>query len=266
MSARAAAAAPAREPSAPRAASAALRDAAPATVAPTRIGVASKTLPRDARRRDSLLRWLVVPAALAAAYVVGFLTSQMLETLRPSVAPAGVAVGAPEVAPPSVSAPPPHQAESAAAPPPVAEIQTPDASTALLPPVAVPTAPAMAAPAADSAEAAAPSAPEAAATEPVAKGAAVTEPAVAPPAVSAAPPPAPARVRRPPPPPRNVEVNIEAEPGASILVNGQPVGSGTAKGLELAPGPHMVEVRLPDGRTVERVIDVKGTRYDIKVR
>lgn len=266
MSARAAAAAPAREPSAPRAASAALRDAAPATVAPTRIGVASKTLPRDARRRDSLLRWLVVPAALAAAYVVGFLTSQMLETLRPSVAPAGVAVGAPEVAPPSVSAPPPHQAESAAAQPPVAEIQTPDASTALLPPVAVPTAPAMAAPAADSAEAAAPSAPEAAATEPVAKGAAVTEPAVAPPAVSAAPPPAPARVRRPPPPPRNVEVNIEAEPGASILVNGQPVGSGTAKGLELAPGPHMVEVRLPDGRTVERVIDVKGTRYDIKVR
>jgi hypothetical protein len=141
----------------------------------------------------------------------------------------------------------------------------PDAFTAPLLPAAVPTAPAMPAPTTNSAEAVAPSAPEPAPPEPAA-----TEPAtaadVAPPAVAAAPPPARARVRRPPRPPRNVEVGIEAEPGASILVNGQPVGSGAVKGLELAPGPHLVEVRLPDGRVVERVIDVKGTRYDIKVR
>jgi hypothetical protein len=208
-----------------------------------------------------------VPAALAAAYVAGFLTSQTLEALRPGAAPAGVAVEAPEVALPSVSAAPPSQVESAAAPPPAAEIQEPDAFTPPPPPpplpAAAPTPPAMAAPTGDSAEAAAPSP-----AEPVAPEAAATEPAtaseVAPRSVSAAPSPAP--VRRPPPQRTSVEVSVEAEPGASILINGEPVGSGTVKGLELAPGPHMLEVRLADGRVVQRVIDVKGTRYDVKVR
>jgi hypothetical protein len=210
-----------------------------------------------------LLRWLLVPAALAAAYVAGFLTSQTLEVLRPGAAPAGVAVEAPEVAQPSVSSAPPRQAESAAAPRSVAEIRAPDAFTPPPLPAEAPTAPATAAPAGDSAEAAAPpaaepAAPDAAATEPA------TGPEVAPPAVSAAPPPAP--VRRRPLQRSSVEVSVEAEPGASILVNGQPVGSGTVKGLELAPGPHLLEVRLADGRVVERVIDVKGTHYDVKVR
>jgi len=305
---RAAAPAPAREPSAPRAASAAVTDAAPISIDPTRFDVDSKALPRGARRRDSLLRWLLVPAALAAAYIVGFLTSQVLDALRPGAAPG--------VAQPSVSAAPPRQVESAAAPqpppaaaatapamaapvgnrvavaaPPAAESATPDAVatapattppavSAAPPPVAqipardastpqslsktAPTAPAVAALAGDSAEAAAsPVAPEAATIEPA------TAPELAPPAVSAAAPPA--RVRRPPAPrppplPRSVEVSVEAEPGASILVNGQPVGSGTVKGLQLAPGPQLVEVRLLDGRVVERIINVKGTRYDVKVR
>jgi hypothetical protein len=265
-SARAVAPVPAREPSAPRAASAAVSDAAPAAVELTRFRVDAEAPPRAAPRRDSLLRWLLVPAALAAAYVVGFLTSQTLEALRPGAAPAGVAVEAPEVSLPSVSAAPPRPVESAAAPPPVAEIRAPDPFTPPPPlPAVAPTAPAMAAPAGESAEVAAPpaaepAAPETAATEPA------TAPAVAPPVVSAAPPPAPARVRRPPPQPRNVEVSVEAEPGASILVNGQPVGSGTVKGLALAPGPHLFEVRLPDGRVVERVVDVKGTQYIVKVR
>jgi hypothetical protein len=63
-----------------------------------------------------------------------------------------------------------------------------------------------------------------------------------------------------------VEVSVEAEPGAVISINGKPVGSGTVKGLELAPGPHLVEVRLLDGRAVQRIVEVKGDRYDIKVR
>jgi hypothetical protein len=273
-SARAAAPVPAREPSAPRAASAAVSDAAPAAVELTRFRVDAEAPPRAAPRRDSLLRWLLVPAALAAAYVLGFLTSQTLEALRPGAAPAGVAVEAPEVTLPSVSAAPPRPVESAAAPPPVAEIRAPDPFTPPPLPTVAPTAPAMAAPAGESAEVAAPpaaepAAPETAATEPA------TAPEVAPPVVSAAPPPAPvrrpppsapARVRRPPPQSRSVEVSVEAEPGAAILVNGQPVGSGTVKGLELAPGPHLVEVRLPDGRVVERLIDVKGTHYNVKVR
>jgi len=257
------AAAPALARAARAAALAAVSEAAPAAVEPTRFGVDSEAPPRDAPRRDSLLRWLLVPAALAAAYVAGFLTSQTLEALRPGVAPAGVAVEAPEVAQPSVSAAPPRQAESAAAPPPVAEIRAPDALTPAPLPSAALAAPAMAAPAGDSAEAAAPPAaepavPEAVATEPA------PAPEVAPPAVSAAPPSAPAR--RPAPQRPSVEVSIEAEPGASILVNGQPVGSGTVKGLELAPGPHLIEVRLPDGRVAERVIDVKGTHYNVRVR
>jgi hypothetical protein len=73
-------------------------------------------------------------------------------------------------------------------------------------------------------------------------------------------------VRRPQPTPISVDVSVEAEPGASILVNGQLVGSGTVKGLELAPGPQLLEVRLLDGRAVERVIDVRGTHYTVKVR
>ncbi len=276
-SARAAAPTPAREPSAPRAASATVSHATQAALQPTPYRVDTTTPPRGAPRRDSLLRWLLVPAALAAAYVAGFLTSQTLEALRPGVAPAGVAIEAPEVDQPSVSAAPPHQAERATAPP-VAEIQGPDAFAAPLPAAplpaaattaAAPTAAAMAAPAGDSAEAATPptaepAAPEAAAPEAVVATAPATAPEVTPLAVSSRPPPA--RVRRSPPQPRSVEVSVEAEPGASISINGQPVGTGVVKGLELAPGPHRVEVRLPDGRAVDRVIEVKGDRYDIKVR
>lgn len=274
-----AAASAAREPSAPPAASAALSNAAQAAIQPTRSRVASNTPSRTAPRRDSLLRWLLVPAALAAAYVAGFLTSQALEALRPGAAPEGVAIEAADVLAPSVSAVPPRQAESAIAPP-VADSRAPDAFTAPLP-AAAPSAAAMAAPAGDSAEAAplpvtppaTPPTGEPVVTEPAATAAAEPEevaaelasaPEVALPAVSAAPPTA--RVRRSPPQPRSVEVSVEAEPGASISINGQPVGSGTVKGLELAPGPHRVEVRLPDGRAVERVIEVKGDRYDIKVR
>jgi len=276
---RAAAPTPARKPSTPRAASATLSNAAQAAVEPTRSNVDANDPPRTAPRRDSLLRWLLVPAALAAAYVAGFLTSQTLEALRPGAAPAGVAVEAPEVAPPSVSAAPPRQDESATIET-VTEIGRPDARTAPLP-AAAPAAAAMAAPTGDTAEAAplpvtppaTPPTGEPVVTEPAATEAAepgeaaaelATAPEVALPAVSAAPPPA--RVRRSPQRPRSVEVSVEAEPGASISINGQPVGSGMVKGLELAPGPHRVEVRLPDGRAVERIVEVKGDRYDIKVR
>ncbi len=259
-SARAAAAAVSREPSASRSASAARSAAVPAPANPTRVRAEATPSLRAAPRRDPLLRWLLVPAALAASYVAGFLTAQTLE--------------APAVEPPAVSAAPPREPERSAAPP-LAELGAPEPFTPPSPPLPAeaPTPPPVAAPAGDGAEAVAASAAEraereAAAPEPVEPEAVATGPETAlgdaAPAVSAAPPPAPAR--RSPPRPRSVEVSVEAEPGASIRINGQPVGSGTVKGLELAPGPHLVEVRLPDGRAVERVIEVKGTRYDIKVR
>jgi hypothetical protein len=93
-------------------------------------------------------------------------------------------------------------------------------------------------------------------------------PAAAEPAARPARRAAPARVARraPPAEPRPVDVSVEAAPGASILVDGRPVGTGTVEGLQLPAGPHRVEVWLPDGRVVERVVDVRGTRYEVKVR
>jgi hypothetical protein len=224
------AAVPARETAGPRPAS----NAAQAAVQPTRPRVTSKSPSRDAARGDSLLRWLLVPAALAAAYVAGFLTSQILEARRPDAAPAVVALEAPEADLPSVSAEPPRQAESATAPLPVAEMRPQDTLPMPLP-VAEPTAAATAAPADDGADSATPPAVEPAAPEAAATEVAASEPAtaleVAPPAVSAAPPAEPVRVRRTPPQPRDVEVSVEAEPGAVISINGKPVGSGTVKGL-----------------------------------
>jgi hypothetical protein len=139
----------------------------------------------------------------------GFLTSQILEARRPDAAPAVVALEAPEVALPSVSTEPPPAAEMR----PQNALPTP-------PPVAEPTAAATAAPAGDGADAATPPAVAPVVQEAAATEVAAPEPAtaleVAPPPVSAAPPAVPARVRRAPPQPRNVEVSVEAEPGASI--------------------------------------------------
>jgi hypothetical protein len=244
-------------------------------------------------RRDTFLRWMLVPAALAVAYVAGFLTSQALEMRRAPGAPAPAVAGeAPQALPPVAAAPP---AAESAAPAPV-EMRAPDPfepPAIAAPPPAAPAARAdTAAPAAGqepgpadlagSARAtaerapAAPSALPDVSTPPPAAGAPVagrpageapapvaSEPA----AVAAAPPPArAARRAAEAPASRMVKVDVEAEPGASILVDGRPVGSGSVQALPLAPGPHRVEVWLPDGRVVERVVEVRGTRYQVKVR
>ena len=235
-----------------------MSDAAPAPVDPTRFGVDAKPPPRDAPRRDSMLRWLLVPAALAAAYVAGFLTSQTLEA--PAVAPRVGVGGAAASGREHRRVAGRRDASAGAAPASAAAGRGAGCARPWRRPPAT-------APKQWSASAAEPAAPrsrggacaaggsrDGACDRSRGRSAGGLGRAVRP------------RARRSPPQPRSVEVNVEAEPGASILVDGQPVGSGTVKGLELAPGPHLVEVRLPDGRAVERVIDVKGTRYVVKVR
>lgn len=269
--------APAARPASPAARTGA--GAAPAA----RSHAGQEAPPPPARSHDSLLRWGLLPAALAFAYVAGFLTSQGLEALRGPLAPAPIAAerSAPAAAPPVASPPPP---EAAAPPSAVAASSATDPVVA--PPAARPDAPPVAGegepdlglvtaapPAGSEADLPAVSAPP-----PVAEAGQdrppFAEAVQAPPPVGAAAPapqPVAAAEGSPPVPrrraaPRPVEVDVEAEPGAAILVDGQPVGTGTVTGLRLLPGAHRVEVRLADGRVVERIVEVKGTRYEVRVR
>ncbi|HEY8495401.1 MAG TPA: ATP-binding protein [Myxococcota bacterium] len=304
------------------------RPAAGKRSAPTRNDVDRDAPRRATFARDGLLRWLLLPAALAAAYVAGFLSSQALETLRERAneAPALAAApppGAPEAAAPSqrdpFASPPPGPGATAGDPADATRSggtsTAPDdareapGDAALLPPVAAAPRTAAGAPgapahapepgraagsaarpeeeAAASAAAAAPAARpqrelESAtqAAEPDAAAEADPRPESEPSATAAARPARAARseggearrqASRPAEPerpeaPRRVSVNVQAEPGASIVVDGQPVGSGTVQGLPLAPGPHRFEIWLPDGRVVERVVEVRGTRFNVTVR
>lgn len=263
-------------------AAAATRPAPPGASRPTHPGVASgPTAAVERPRRDSRLRWLRVPAALALAYGMGFLTSQVLGVARPdptrdrvvreSGRPRGTSATDPEplrpaAAPPSVAA---RAAEPVAAPsagagelaPPALASRVPAAEP---PAVSAPPPPAAAPAAGEGAEheAAAPSAGDpgaVASLAPSQPAQPATDPA---PRTARAAPVSP----RSPAPPRPVAVRVEAEPGAAVLIDGRPVGVGAVDGLELAPGPHRVEVRLPDGRVVERVVEVRGTRFEVKVR
>lgn len=237
-------------------------------------------LPAPARSRDSLARWWLVPAALAVAYVGGFLTSQGIEALRattPDAAEQSVpAIQPPAVGPPTAS---PSVVGAAVAPAPTREAETEASGAAarraaeslVASPAPAPLAasPAAGLPAVEpeaSPEADLPAvsaAPPAAPLRPVAPPRAVAEP----PADAAGPPAAPEPSRRAAPPaPRTVAVSVAAEAGAAVLVDGRLVGSGAVTGLRLPPGPHRVEVRLADGRVVERTVEVKGTRYEVRVR
>jgi hypothetical protein len=58
---------------------------------------------------------------------------------------------------------------------------------------------------------------------------------------------------------------VSAEPDAVVIVDGRAIGVGGAR-TRLERGPHHFVVRLPDGREVERVVDVQGTRFDVRFR
>jgi hypothetical protein len=75
--------------------------------------------------------------------------------------------------------------------------------------------------------------------------------------------PAPRRAARTPVAAKPVVVRISAEPGADITIDGVPVG---AAEIPLARGSHRVVARLSDGRVIDRVIDVRGTHYNLSIR
>ena len=135
--------------------------------------------------------------------------------------------------------------------------------------------------------------PASAAPEPTAKGApAISSPAPAPPAVASlrvpariAPrseqPPAPGPSQPEPPvelvsarfpdehvpatleatplgpPPPGPRLSVNAAPWAEIHLDGKPVGETPLGELAVAPGPHLVTAKLPDGRVIERSVEAR---------
>jgi type II secretory pathway predicted ATPase ExeA len=88
------------------------------------------------------------------------------------------------------------------------------------------------------------------------------EPAAAPvPAVSAAPAAPPAEAPTPAPAAQDlVGVQINAEPWATIRVDGQEVGVTPLAGVRLTRGPHRFEAVFPDGRTETRDVEIDDAR------
>jgi hypothetical protein len=240
-------------------------------------------------RRESLLRWLILPGALAASFVAGFVSSELLALLRPAASPerarapiaearpAAIAPGADQPLPAVASAPPPGPlARPAEAAPPAVEARPPAEPPAPSPP-AIEAAPPAAAPEAPRQEATAvepvKAPPAAESSEPAGESAAArasTEPppdqtpsaAAAEPARERKPQAKPARPARTPP----VSVQVSAEAGAEVSIDGQSIGAAPVDEVDLAPGPHHFLVRLPDGRVAERTVDVQGKEYDVRFR
>jgi len=76
----------------------------------------------------------------------------------------------------------------------------------------------------------------------------------------------PAVPTAPPARPRWVRGPIQAEPGAEVRIGDRALGAAPVGAVELPPGAHRLLVRLPDGREVVRIVEVRGTRYEIQVR
>jgi hypothetical protein len=53
-----------------------------------------------------------------------------------------------------------------------------------------------------------------------------------------------------------VLVSVNATPWATIEIDGRLVGETPLADVPLTPGPHRFVARLPDGRVLERVVDV----------
>jgi type II secretory pathway predicted ATPase ExeA len=60
----------------------------------------------------------------------------------------------------------------------------------------------------------------------------------------------------PAPPAATLSVQINANPWATILVDGEEVGITPLAGVPVAAGLHSFEARFPDGRVVERVVEI----------
>jgi type II secretory pathway predicted ATPase ExeA len=184
------------------------------------------------------------PAAVASTPATGSPAAQDTTTSAPE--------------PPAVSSPPPPAARPESGPGPETAASPPPPAVAPGPPQPV---------AAEAQEAAgteaAPVAPPAEPTE------AQPTAAPAPPEPKPVPAAAPVLARRAEPSQRAVRpvvVTVTSEASATIAIDGQTVGTAPVQGVRLAPGPHRFAARLADGREVEQVVDVTGTRFNVTFR
>jgi hypothetical protein len=53
-------------------------------------------------------------------------------------------------------------------------------------------------------------------------------------------------------------LSVNADPWAEIELDGRPVGETPLGELPVSPGPHTLSARLPDGRVLERRIEVSA--------
>ncbi|HKE11916.1 MAG TPA: hypothetical protein VKE73_10115 [Myxococcota bacterium] len=59
-----------------------------------------------------------------------------------------------------------------------------------------------------------------------------------------------------------IAVGINATPWATIEVDGVEVGETPIAGIPLAPGSHLFRARMPDGRVIEKTVEIGAeTRY-----
>jgi type II secretory pathway predicted ATPase ExeA len=153
----------------------------------------------------------------------------------------------PEPAPEAIAAAEPSEPEPPPAPAPTEEAAPPEVAVA--PPAEAPAPePSPAEPPPAVAEAAPPPAPEPEPTPPPRAAAPAPAPEPAP-----APPPALAALDVPPlaPPPPGPRLSIQSTPSAQIELDGKAMGETPLGELRIAPGPHVVRARLPDGRVLQ---------------
>lgn len=179
---------------------------------------------RGGRSRQGVAPAIVV-TLLAAALVTGWLVAPFLVRSVPLTGAAPVA-SAPAAAAPSDAEPAPRGARYEAPVPEPATIGMPPARQL---PIAPPTATAPQA------------SPEAS--------------PIRPPTVAAPPPGKPVSE-----PSARIAVDFNAVPWAELEVDGRSIGPTPVGRVPLAPGPHQVRARFPDGRVVEREIEVDALR------
>ncbi|HVH20477.1 MAG TPA: AAA family ATPase [Myxococcota bacterium] len=207
---------------------------APASArARTKPAAASPAAEQAPRRIASVPIFLAV--ALASA-VLGFVLASRLQrddVIAPRRAEPRTVERAPAPAPAPEPVAPRAEEQVAEAPQPMPQAQPT--------PVPAPVVPAPVAPAPP--PTVPPPTPE---PEPAQVAAPVPEPVPAP---AAAPAPAPS-------PPVMIEISINASPWALIEIDGREAGETPLGGIAVERGPHRFVVRFPDGRTVERTVDI----------
>ena len=63
--------------------------------------------------------------------------------------------------------------------------------------------------------------------------------------------------------PARVSVSINATPWAIVRIDGREVGETPLAGIELDPGTHVFQARMPDGKTLQQTIQLSGSHASV---